>query len=326
MYRPRSYLTNHQVRAAVEIIMDEGGVDDEEDDDEIISEHASELSGEEEGSTDGEDHDEIDHEIPHEDSIIDMLEEQHMEEQVDRGDGWTTDTDSIEEEEEEMDDEEDANDELIEFPAVQFHSNAGDDVEDDGVDYSEEEMDEEADIEGFREMVGNLHGQFFPDGEEDEEDEEDEDEDDHHHHDHLHYHGGIFSVNARPLIRHGGPGKCSFQYATHCQFHCGLGSFKTTRESFKREGVSSKTLMKLIYSYTSSFQCIYSPHDGQRASRPSQRTHEPSRQPPCPIGTVCAAGYFTLNGTTVRHAKCAQRLDEFIERWRPDINLTRVEV
>lgn len=177
--------------------------DEEEDDDEVISEHSSELS-EDEGM-DEEDHDEVDEEGPDEDSIIDMLEEQQMEDQADRGDGWTTDTDSIEEEEE-MDEDEDANDELIQFPPVQFHTHAGDGEDDDGVDYSEDELDEGADMEDFREMVGNLRGQFFPDGEED---EEDDDEDDHeHHHEHTHFHGGLFAINGRQYnIRQGAPSK-----------------------------------------------------------------------------------------------------------------------
>jgi hypothetical protein len=188
--------------------MDEGGVDGDdgdEDEDDPLSEHSSELSGDGEGMEE-EDHDDVDDE--HEDSIIDMLEEQHMEEQVDRADGWTTDSDSPDDEEGEMDDEEDANDELIQFGPVQFHPMAGDGEEDDGGDYSEEEMDEGADMEDFREMVGNLRGQFFPDHEEDEEEDEDE-------HDHHHFHGGLLSINGRHYIRPGAPSKSSFQDASN---------------------------------------------------------------------------------------------------------------
>jgi hypothetical protein len=184
--------------------MQEGGVDeDDEEDDDAIEDHHTELS-EDEDDMDDEDHDVGDDEGSHEDSIIDMLEEQQMEEQVDRGDGWTTDTDSIEEGEEEMDDEDSPNDELVEFPPVQF-PNAGE-IEEDGVDYSEEELDEAAEMDNFYEMA---RGQFRLEGEEDEEEDEEEEDEHHHHHHHHHHHepahfGGLFSFNGRQYLRQTG--------------------------------------------------------------------------------------------------------------------------
>ena len=155
--------------------MEDGDGDDDD------SEPSSDLSDESDGMEDDE-HDEGEEEGSEGQSIIDMLEEQQMEEQVDGADGWTTDSDSADEEEE-IDDE--VNEGEFLFPPSQFPLVDPDEQE---MAYSEEEMDEGADIDQFHQVMGNIHGQVFH-GLEDEEDDDDEDEDQqddrgqHHHHD-----------------------------------------------------------------------------------------------------------------------------------------------
>ena len=165
--------------------MEEGDGDDDGD-----SEHSSDLSGDSDGMDDDQDEDD-------ENSIIDMLEEQQMEDQVDGADGWTTDTDSAEEEEEiDEEEEEEANeDEFDGFPPPSFPII---DPDEHGMDF-DEDLDDHADIEEFREMMGNLHDQIFDQMPDEEEDDEDEDNPRHHHQNwvslgrtHTLRHGGIF--------------------------------------------------------------------------------------------------------------------------------------
>ena len=144
--------------------------DDDGDDD---SEHSSDMSGDSDGMDDDEnEHEEGDGEgRGEEDSIIDMLEEQHMEaDQVDGADGWTTDSDSAEEGEE-MDEEEDESD-GEEFDGFAQASRPVFDPDVGDVAYSEDDGDDG--VEDFRDAVQGGLEQMF----ETMQDEEDEEEDD----------------------------------------------------------------------------------------------------------------------------------------------------
>jgi E3 ubiquitin-protein ligase HUWE1 len=175
----------------VEIIMDEGGDDDDD------SEHSTDLSGESDAMDDEEEgvHDEDD-EGSDGNSIIDMLEEQHMEDEVDGADGWTTDTDSVEEEEEMDEDEEVNEDEFGGFPPPTFPII---DPDEHGMNYDDEDLDNDADIEEFREMMGNLQGQIFDQMPEDEDEEDDDEEEPNRRH-----HPNWLSIGRTHTLRHGG--------------------------------------------------------------------------------------------------------------------------
>jgi hypothetical protein len=100
-------------------------------------------------------------------------------EQLDEADGWTTDTDSLDEGDgEEMDEEyESAEDEGHPSGAAPLPL-----LDEDEIDFSEGDMDGELDAEDVREMIGHLGGHFF-DQMQEEEDEDDEREDQMHRHD-----------------------------------------------------------------------------------------------------------------------------------------------
>jgi hypothetical protein len=177
-------------------------VDNEGEEDEDDSERSSDLSRDSDGM--GDDHDEDDEEASEENSIIDMLEEQQMEaDQADEGDGWTTDTDSAEENEEILEEEEsNEEEEFGGFPSREFPIL---DHDADGMNYSEEDVDEGADIEGFREMIGSIEGEFLAPEPDEEEDEEE--------HDHLqHHHLSWLPVGRTHTIRPNAPHRHEFQF------------------------------------------------------------------------------------------------------------------
>jgi hypothetical protein len=144
-------------------------MDDVEDDD---GDGGSQNTSDDSSDSDGMDDDEHNMQNGEEsdgNSIIDMLEEQQMEHQADGVDGWTTDTDSVEEGEE-LDEDESNEDEFGGFPQPPIP------VDDDDLDYSEDDLDDGAeDLDEVRELMGNLEGQIF-------DPEPDDDEDEHMHH------------------------------------------------------------------------------------------------------------------------------------------------
>lgn len=153
-----------------------------EDDGDHGSQHTSDDSSDSEDMDDEEDVEEEGESDGN--SIIDMLEEQQMDaDQGDGADGWTTDTDSVDEGEE-IDEDEDE-DEFGGFPPPPIPV-----LDEDEMDYSDDEMDES--LEEVREIMGGLEDQIF-DPMLDEEDEEDDHM--HHHHDEWLFRGRDFPGN-----------------------------------------------------------------------------------------------------------------------------------
>ena len=199
--------------------------DDGDDDGNGGSEHTSDASSDSEDMDDDEDDVEDDGESDG-NSIIDMLEEQQMEaDQVDGADGWTTDTDSVEEGEE-MDEDESNEDEFGGFPPPPIPV-----LDEDELDYSEDDLDDGADIDEVRQMMGNLEGEIF-DPMPDEEDEDD----------HMHQHEGWLLPGRSNAIRRGGIIQSqSYSSLIQAGFNFPGGLFTDQRaRTVRRSGITEK--------------------------------------------------------------------------------------
>lgn len=196
--------------------------DDGDDDGNGGSEHTSDSSSDSEDMDDDEDDVEDDGESDG-NSIIDMLEEQQMEaDQVDGADGWTTDTDSVEEGEE-LDEDESNEDEFGGFPPPPIPV-----LDEDELDYSEDDLDDGADADEVRQMMGNLEGEIF-DPMPDEEDEEE----------HMHHHEGWLLPGRSNTIRHGGMVLfVTFLMLGGFQLGGGLFSDQRARTTVRRSGTT----------------------------------------------------------------------------------------
>lgn len=187
-----------------------------------------------------------------------------MEDEVDGADGWTTDTDSIDEEEE-MDDDEANEDEFGGFPPPTFPII---DPDEHGMNFSEEALEDRDSIEEFQEIMGNLHGQIFDQMPEDE-DEEDDDDDEH---DHRHHNHNWLSLGRTHTLRHGG----RFLVITlltpgGLQFRGGLFGDDHRRNISQRSCITFFLLTNFTFSFACRATCNdqYPSYDGERTGSTS---------------------------------------------------------